>query len=64
MEDMEPELAIFCNQARLPMEGLGASSQAQSLQPAVCPAYKMGLGKGGTECVAMANQWSNLRAML
>lgn len=23
MEDMEPELAIFCNQERLPMEELG-----------------------------------------
>lgn len=43
MEDTESEEAIFCNQARCPVSH-------------ICPACKMGWGKGGSELVGVAKQ--------
>ena len=33
MEDMEPEMATFCNQARLPMKGLEHQLSHKTLNP-------------------------------
>ena len=55
MVDREPEPAISCNQARLPVEGLG---HHQNYIPTTCPACKMCQGKGGTEIVGVVNSSS------
>jgi hypothetical protein len=35
MEDMEPEKAIFCNQVRFPMEGLGHQTSNKYFDPQI-----------------------------
>lgn len=54
MENMEPELAIFLNQASLPVVGLGHQPSYKT-----CPACKMYWDSGGSELEGVANQWSN-----
>ena len=50
------EPAIFCNQARLPVVGLGHQPSHINLQPTICPARKMCWGNSGSELVGVANQ--------
>ena len=56
MEDMEPEQSIFCNQARLLVEGLGHQPSHKNLLLMICLASKMCWGKGDTEIVGVASQ--------
>jgi hypothetical protein len=60
MWNMQPEPAIFYSQASLPAWS-GTLTQQQNLQPTICPTARC---VDGTELVGVANQWSNLRAML
>ena len=64
MEDMEPEMATFCNQARLPMEGLGhqlshKTFDLQFVLPVGCTEVKMEQKLRGWP----SNGWSILRLM-
>ena len=62
MEDMEPELAIFYNQARLPVVGLGHQPRYKTfaLQP-VLPARRAGAMVAQSMWEGSTNDWSNLR---
>jgi hypothetical protein len=55
MGDMEPELTISYNQARLPVEGLGHQPSHKSFNLHFFSAYNMCWGKGGSEIVGVAN---------
>ena len=56
MEHMEPELAIFCKQARLPVVHVRHQPIHQTLDSTICPDYNMDWGNGGSECVGLINQ--------
>jgi len=41
MGSIEPELAIFCNQASLPVEEFETRTQPQNLELTISPTYEM-----------------------
>lgn len=65
MGDFEPELTIFCNQAKkASSKQLGHQPQPQNLPPTIRPTYKVYWCKGVVEIMEVAtNGWSNLIPM-
>lgn len=56
MEDMVPNLVIFCNWARITMRKLGHQSSDKTFYLQFCSAWKMWEHKGSTELVRVSNQ--------
>ena len=54
---MEPEVATFCSQIRLPEEGGETLTCQQNLKTTICFAYKKFSKKDGAEIEGMANPW-------
>lgn len=52
MGNMEPE------PGKISRQGIGTQTQAQNLQPPICPAIMMSWDKGDTEIVEVANRWA------
>lgn len=61
MGNMEPESAISCNWAKLPMEDFGHKPSHKKLQhKKIFPVYNMCKGKDGTEIKELDNQLVHL----